>query len=786
MTSFLSKIFGALLLALSVCAPAAEVADLTPVKHKQIPPHAAFVLADKGTSRVSICVMSAAPSNKLQQIVTELQTSVELTTGAKLPIVNGKIVEPAIVIGDCAEAAKLGLVGKALPVEGYELKTTANAIYIVGNDELVDAASNTESDGTAWGVIDLCERFVGVRWYWPIDDGGRSIMPQASIAIPASWYADAPAFRYRYYWDHVPNRDPRILNFLRQGRSWPMELRVHQPAEWMTSEDFFKNRPEIYQMNPDGSRDHSMYCYSNPRTLETFMEQIDAHYAGTKQASFVSGNTITVSPPDLGVACLCPACSKLMDPAAGNLGSASRVMTDFVTRLANAVEKKHPGKSIMFLAYMNYTRAPAGVKLPKNVFVQVCGMNGIATYKEPEMLAADQAPIDDWIAATGNKVKEWQYSCWPADRTQAPYQYLHVLQKFYKSNRDKSVGCFINSLVDDEFERFHITFYAWMKLLWNPDFPVDAAVEAYCTRMYGPAAESVREIVYLQADGWEKSRWPNGRLTPKAIYELSYPKATMDRIRTLLAKAKIDAAPDALATKRLAYFSSIFQRGFDEYSTVMEAAGVQQMTAFKVAQAPVIDGLLDDAAWKTAEPVLFAKYDEYVTKKQIACNFPTEAKAVFTLDGITFGFRMTEPSPDKLVRKITTNDNGLTYWDDCIELFLDSTGKNEGLFVQAIINVNSAIQVIGNGGGSLKPEDIKTKSALGDGFWSMEVYVPYKSLAPGARGGTGVKWTIQLTRNRMSDAGINPASQRESQKLNARFGGFNSNAADFTTLNFRE
>jgi len=43
--------------------------------------------------------------------------------------------------------------------------------------------------------------------------------------------------------------------------------------------------------------------------------------------------------------------------------------------------------------------------------------------------------------------------------------------------------------------------------------------------MYGPAAKSIRKLVQLQMDGWEKSRWP-GRLTAKAIYEISYPKKT--------------------------------------------------------------------------------------------------------------------------------------------------------------------------------------------------------------------------------------------------------------------
>ena len=31
--------------------------------------------------------------------------------------------------------------------------------------------------------------------------------------------------------------------------------------------------------------------------------------------------------------------------------------------------------------------------------------------------------------------------------------------------------------------------------LWNPDFNVDAAIDAYCRNMYGPAAKPVRKTV---------------------------------------------------------------------------------------------------------------------------------------------------------------------------------------------------------------------------------------------------------------------------------------------------
>jgi hypothetical protein len=747
--------------------------DLTPLTPKPTPSSAPLVLATAGKSGFSICVMSP----NFEEAARELQDCVAEATGARLPFVEGKLVLPAIVLGDCPEAKAAGLASEGLPPEGFELKTAPEAVFIVGS---------------AWGVYDFLERTVSVRWYWPTDRAGRSIPHTNNLVMAPVWYADAPVFRKReYYPPFAPsgpiggtNQELRaLLRTLRSGNSWPITLCVHQPMDWAQNETYRSDRPGIFQLNPDGSRDYSMYCYSNPKTLETFLENIADHYAGRKHASFINGDAITVSPPDIGINCQCADCRKIFDPPAGDLASASKIMTTFVTKLAEEVKHRHPGKTVIFLAYMNYTRAPAGVKLPDNVQMQICGMPGIAQYKEPTILAAEQANIDSWVAATGHKMQDWHYSCWPADRTQAPYAYPHVLQAFYQANRDKTVGTFINGAEPDEWPRFHLSLYTWLKVLWNPDFDVDAMVDEYCRRMYGPAAATVRQIVQLQMDGWEKSRWPEGRLAPKSIYTASYPKAAVDRFQHMLAQARAEAARDPLAARRLAYFAYYFDDFFKEYAAVMENAGQHQLVIVKVAANPAMDGSLDDPVWRKAEPMPLVKHED---GREVVVRYPTEVRAVFTLDGVTFGFTLAEPSPAKLKREVKTRDHGLTYWDDCVELYLDPSGKNLGDFVQLIINANGAVQDGKNGSWSWNLEGLKVARKLASDSWTMEVFVPFKGLGDNARYGTGVTWYGQITRNRMSDSGSNPDSIRENQKLNEKFPGFNSNLNDFAPIRFRE
>ena len=765
--------------------------DLNPVTFKPAPTHAPVVLVEKGQAKAKICLSEQAKSDRaLTQAVGELVDAIEKSTGAKLAVVVGKVEPPAIVIGACAEAAAAGLVGAQMPIEGFAIKTAPNLVFIVGHDEgNLGGTPDTTSPGTAWGVYEFLERFVGVRWYWPTDRGGRSLVKADTLTVAPIHLEDAPAFRKREIWPgcgNPGNGTGQMLGplhtALRSHNSWPILLRVHQP-NWSKVKDYAEQRPTVFQQRTDGTRDVQMICYSNPRTLDTYLENIAAYYAGDKKAAIgISGNAITVSPNDMAVACYCADCRKLWDDAGGNYGTASKVIADFTQRLAAKVKERWPDKTVIVLPYMNYTEAPAGYQFAGNVEVQLCGMPGLAQYKEPSIRDAEQANLDRWLAISGRPVQNWHYSCWPEDKTKAPYQYAHVVRDYYRANRQKLVGTFING-VGDHWPRQHVTLYAWLKVLWNPDFNVDAAIDEYCRRMYGPATASVRELVQLELDGWEKSRWPGGRLSPKALYEVSYPKATVARMETLLkeARAKVADQPELLA--RVDYFATPFPAFFEEYRMIVEGVGARVLLVQKVAENPVVDGKLDDAAWAKATPVKLAKG---TGKGEVEPLFATEAKAVFTLDGITLGVRCAEPAPDQLVRAIKSRDDSLAWWDDNLELFIDVTGKKEGDYYQFIVNPNGAIADFHEHDATWNVAGEKVGVALGDGFWSLEVYLPYAAFAGLVRPGTGVEWYGQLTRHRLGDYKTNKERPREYTRLNHKFGGPSNNLADFTAFRFVE
>ena len=757
---------------------AAPAPDLLPVTLKQTPKHPPVPIAEDGTAKATICVMGTTGSRERSVALSELNVCIELATGAKLPLVKGKLVDgPAIVVGACPEAAAVGLDGAKMPVEGFSIKTAPDRVFIVGHD-----SQRPKSPGTAWGVLEFLERVVGTRWYWPPQNGGRTVPKAASLAVSPMWIEDAPVFRKRELWPTLGGLVTQHAA-LRSIDSWPITLSVHTPRNWGAV--FGEERPEVMQKRKDGARDDIMLCYGNPRTLETYLEVLSRAFdKGEKiddKLMGIRGSAITVSPWDVGVACYCADCRQLWDADAGAYSSASRLLGEFVAKLGREVKKRWPDKTVIYLPYLNYTLAPEGIKFPDNVEVQLCGMPGVALYKEPATLKMFQDNIDTWQELTGRKVQTWDYCCWPEDRTRAPYLYPHVLRDYYRANRDGIVGSFING-TGNHWPRSHLSLYVWLKCLWNPDFDVDAALDEFAGRMFGPAAATMRELVRLQCDRWERNRWPGGTYSAKAVYTHSFPKSTIEQMKALLSKARTQVGDDPVLKQRLDYYERPFAAFYQEYEIVIEGKGVRPLVATKVAETPTVDGKLDEALWDEAVATTFRRHVK--TGEDAEPRHPTWVKAVWTGDGVTFGIRCSEKYPTKLRTDNINRDDGTLWGQDCVEVFLDPSADGGGKVAQLLITAGGGLFDSWGGDVGWTCEGLRFAKALGKDHWTMEIHVPLKAL-PGAQPpATGVSWSGQFTRFRSGEG--KPDRDSEAQKMNAKYGGFNSNSADFGPIRFQE
>ncbi len=784
----------ALVASAQAARPDPRAKDLNPATWKTAPQHAPVVLVADGQPKATVCVMGAR-SATLDAAVADLQQFIEKSTGGKLPIEYGKLTDRAIVVGNCEAAANAGLVGKEMPVEGFCLKTAENRVYIVGNDEAVPDGT-FRSEGTAWGVYDFVERFVGVRWYYP-GALGQSLPDVKTLAVSPAWLTDAPAFRKREIWPPVSNpwngTGTQLIplhRFLRSADSWPRRLVVHSP-DWNRVAEYKQDRPEVFQLRSDGTRDFSMLCYGHPRTLATYLENVERHAKGEKGVHLgIVGKTITVSPADAEIACYCQHCRKLWNKEGGQYGAASKIVAKFTADLAREVKQRWPEMNVLYLPYLNYTLAPEGIEFPDNVEVQLCGMPGLAQYKEPAIAKNEQQTIDRWQKLTGRKIQNWHYSCWPEDRTVACYLFPHTIRDFYQGNREKTVGTFINGTTD-HWPRQHVSLYCWLKVLWNPEFDVDAAIDEYCRRMYGPSAGTMRRLVQMQIDGWEKSRWPSERLSPKAVHETSFPLKDVEQLESLLAKARQEATGHELVLKRLEYYAGPFAEFFVRAKDYASGGGMKPLLVQKVGENPTLDGKLDDEVWKRATANAFVRGWD---RKRREPTYATTVRGVWTSEGLTLGFEMQEPTPERLERNIQGHDDSLAWWDDNIELLFDVTGKNEGDFYHFIINPNNAVADAKGKDFSRNFAEVKSAVQVAEKAWSLEVFLPYAAFAEAAQPGSGTNtvWHGNFTRHRVADKGLTPkfqsfpGSEREYQRMNTTYAVPSNNLSDFAPLKFVE
>jgi len=165
----------------------------------------------------------------------------------------------------------------------------------------------------------------------------------------------------------------------------------------------------------------------------------------------------------------------------------------------------------------------------------------------------------------------------------------------------------------------------------------------------------------------------------------------------------------------------------------------------KLADAPVLDGKLDDACWRQA-----VRLPRFTNRGRAV---KAETYALLFHDGVTFyvGVYCQEPLIAKIRRTHTERDAPI--WnDDCVELFIDAN-LDRKTYCQFIANA-----VNGRADAAAAPRrdpkaallhdfDWASRSHIGVDFWSVEFAIPFRSLnlpapRPGADGACDIGLTV--------------------------------------------
>ncbi|NLO73155.1 MAG: DUF4838 domain-containing protein, partial [candidate division WS1 bacterium] len=527
----------------------------------------------------------------------------------------------------------------------------------------------------------------------------------------------------------------------------------------------FEEHPECFQLDRDGQHNSPMPCYGNPKTVELMIQDLERFYNEGDTRPWQHGGGLWgaptdkvyyISPLDAPVECHCEYCKPLMDWEGPRLGIASRVVGEFVAKMGREIEKRWPGKMVAFLPYSNYTLPPEGVEFPDNVVASICLMRGAANAKEPAIAAEHDAMIAGWLKLTKNRpVRLWEYVCWPVDDTALPFQYPHVVQDFQRRYGPEVAGTFLNTgYYPPELGRQGVwmsqtpTLYCWLRLMWNPEFNVDAALEEYVELMYGSAKGPMGDMLNLLIDRWEQTRWqdpPSGHhVSPRQVHEETMPRAESLKLRDWLATAREVAGEDNVYRRRVDFTGAAIEAFLKESDTYHEGgANLPVLPALKAAGTPKLDGVLDEPCWRQAEAQPFKMA---FTGEAPEATKATTVQAVWTPQGVTFGFKLQEPDIDN-IRALRAEHDQAIYADDCIEIFLDITGERRRYY-QIVANSLGAIYDGTAEGAAWNAAGTKAAAHREDDHWSLEVHVPFSDFEDAPAVQIGSVWYANFTRSR--------------------------------------
>jgi formylglycine-generating enzyme required for sulfatase activity len=475
---------------------------------------------------------------------------------------------PAIVIGDCEEARAAGLASAKLRPEEFAVKTAPNRVYLVGGTGNPDGTAWAVADflerfaGVRWywparaagrsipraaslvvPPVYYTDRPVFLNrlnsnevmefpdWSWALympplnvdahNYGDRLSLPPAPGVMEGDedWY-------WRYMQGmHALQRLGESLDFtpgIIQGSA--------DPAWWLGNaahaEDVQKAGEAARAMNKDGTRHARWICFSAPETLDALLARLSRHWdrnvRGWPPYGIMTDTSCTVYfPRTPGLVCHCPRCRKTADrlrkdrrlcaSLAKEYGEqrAYEVLEErvhelvfglFLQRLCEAVKQRWPDKKVVFSA--GERKPPAGVKFPANLRVASVWPEGFAMGQamHPTVGRGFDATIRSW-----GHVLIWAWAFSPSDWTYGPVQYPHLVQDFYRRNREFITGSDLNLSIAPILLTGAPTFYVWQRVLWNPELDVDATLDEMCRRLFGAGAQPARELLRLECDRWERT-----------------------------------------------------------------------------------------------------------------------------------------------------------------------------------------------------------------------------------------------------------------------------------------
>lgn len=561
-----------------------------------------LTLVAEGEGR-AIIVLAGQPSGAAQAGAELLAAQLARVSGAQLPVVRetaladvrvaggrvqgvfkGLAPDAFVLVGQSELARRLGVTAEGLGPGGVKVRTTANALVLLGTDD----ATPSDPDGTRYAVTTFLEEALGFRMLWP-GELGLVAPPRRTVAVAQLDIAYTPVIGQRHIRSsHYDDRLQAGLDYLGLSKAEYDKVeavtsggdgRLPNWFDWQRLggdlgvraghafgyawEKYHSEHPEWFAQQPNGSRDLSTLTPERARLCKSNAALLDALAADKVTEMTRSGrHAASLCPNDggLGTFCQCPACKRLdppegrrvtlLDNSSGTRRSFDTVsLTDrmvcFWNGIAERVTSKVPDARLAVYAYSCYAAPPVRERLHPSLTVGFVGV----TYADEAKRRQSLSDWDGWSRATDSLY--WRPNlllfAW---REGMPALYAHKLgQDLARFVRGGLKGTDFSTCCH-HWATEGLNGYVLARLLWDPKADVDAVLDDYCRSGFGQGWKSVRR--YFDRIEALTDQIAEGGLPVTAPYT----PETVEELSALLAAAR-EAEADETVRRRVTFL----QRG---------------------------------------------------------------------------------------------------------------------------------------------------------------------------------------------------------------------------------
>ena len=747
-----------------------------------------LLVADGKTNAVIVVLPEACDSVKLAG--RELQSYIQQVTDVNIPIQEKRSADESVInifVGESTYTKDKGIRVDNLKSDGFRIVAKENWIAIVGRDYagpviygkvnpwLYHETYNPKlkisafgETGTLFGAYEFLRENCGIRWYMPGPLG--TVVPKADkLEVGQLDITKAPDFEYRYPWFCTFSESEDEPMWYRRagfGGGAPVQI-MHSFDEMLKYKDA---HPEYFALI-GGQRDFTNLsttisggnlCLSNAGLLEQWVEDICKYFdtnPGQKLYSIV---------PNDGMhhICECKECQSQIDPNAAAGGRFSNYVWTFVDKVARNVAKKHPDKYVGSLAYEQYNTPPSRIeKLSPNVAVMICKMR--ATYYNPENEERSDRRIIEW-SKKANVLYTWEYylQSWRPWRN-LPTPFPHIISKDMKALKGISKGEMIQAESWEDGETptnkmdlpgmQHFNLYVTARCYWDSSLDVDAELAEYFRLFYGPAEQEMKKFWLTAEDYWMNQDRSEkmvgfGGGDPMKIFT----PARIKFLTSCLDSAKAKTEAESIYRKRVELIATEFAPAVRNLTNERVVNIPHAIVGDMAGEAIVLDGKIDEPAWKTAGPITF------VDKSGNEAQFATNAYVTWDNDYLYMAFENFEPEMAKLYAKATERDQSFApgLWEeDGIEMFICPDPNNRAACYQLIVNAKGVIWDAALGVTKNVSVDkdwncgIATCASTLADRWVLEIKMPFKDMGISSPI-DGKTIAINMYRNRKCDKSL--------------------------------